>query len=218
MVTANQNSPEVLSEEILAEARRESEALVQGARKAAEDLLAKAAAEAAKVRQERLDQARGEAARRKELILATVSVESGRLRAARAEALLDSIHETVRQWLASRDRVEYREILVRLAVEALNRMAGDSFVVKLSVADQGLFGTGLADEIRRRAGRSPLNIGVTGDSAITENGVIVADAEGRQVWDNRLPARLQRLWPELRRLVAVNTSLLPGGGSKGDAA
>lgn len=217
MTTTNQNSPEALSEEILAEARRESDALIQGARRAAEDILAKATAEAAKVRQERLDQARGEAARRKELILATVSVESGRLRAARAEALLDSIHETVRQWLASRDRVEYREILVRLAVEALNRMAGDSFVVKLSVADHGAFGRGLADEICRRAGRSSLNITVAGEPSMTENGVIVTDAEGRQVWDNRLPARLQRLWPELRRLVAVNTSLLPGGGSKGDA-
>jgi len=37
--------------------------------------------------------------------------------------------------------------------------------------------------------------------------VIVRDAEGRQVWDNSLLARLERFWPVLRREIGVRTSL-----------
>jgi vacuolar-type H+-ATPase subunit E/Vma4 len=48
-------------------------------------------------------------------------------------------------------------------------------------------------------------------------GVIVHDAAGRQVWDNRLAPRLERLWPELRRQLAAQTGLLSPGESTGSA-
>ena len=37
-----------------------------------------------------------------------------------------------------------------------------------------------------------------------------------EIWDNRLLSRLERLWPELRRQIAIRTSLVekskPTGG------
>ena len=74
MATPNQNLPDVLSEEILAEAetrvRRNPPPRAAVNRKL---LLAAAKAEAEKIRRRKMDSAQAEAARRSELILATDS-------------------------------------------------------------------------------------------------------------------------------------------------
>ena len=204
-----------MREEILADARREGEEIVIRARQDAEVFLTSAAAEADQVRQERLDQARAEAARQSELILATVPVETGRLRAARVEALLESVYEEACQRLLAREGFEYRETVIALASHAISRMAGADFVVKLSEADQTILGDGLAEEIAHRVGR-PVSITISYEPDITGGGVVVEDAEARQVWDNRLVKRLERLWPELRRQIAVEATFVPKTGSGGD--
>jgi len=214
-MTMDQNSTEVLREEILAAARREGEEIVSRARQDAEVFLTSAVAEADRIRQEQLDQARAEAARQSELILATVTVETGRLRAARVEALLESVYEEACQRLVAREGFEYLETVIGLASHAISQMAGDGFVVKLSEADQTILGDGLAEEIAHRVGR-PVGIAISYEPGITEGGVIVEDTEARQMWDNRLVKRLERLWPELRRQVAVEATFVPKTGSGGD--
>ncbi len=211
----DQNSTEVLREEILAAARREGEEIVSRARQDAEVFLTSAVGEADRIRQERLDQARAEAARQSELILATVDVETGRLRAARVEALLESVYEEACQRLVAREGFEYLETVIGLASHAISQMAGVGFVVKLSEADQTILGDGLAEEIAHRVGR-PVSITISYELGITGGGVIVEDTEARQVWDNRLVKRLERLWPELRRQVAVEATFVPKTGSGGD--
>jgi vacuolar-type H+-ATPase subunit E/Vma4 len=204
----DQNSTEVLREEILADARREGEEIVIRARRDAEVILTGAVAEAERVRQEQLDRARAEAARQSALILATVTVETGRLRAARVEALLESVYEEACRRLLAREGFEYRETVVGLASHAISQMAGVGFVVKFSEADRTILGDDLAGEIAHRVGR-PVSIAVLHEPGITEGGVIVEDVEARQVWDNRLAKRLERLWPELRRQIAVEASFVP---------
>ena len=214
-MTMDQNSTEVLREEILAAARREGEEIVSRARQDAEVFLTSAVAEADRIRQEQLDQARAEAARQSELILATVTVETGRLRAARVEALLESVYEEACQRLVAREGFEYLETVIGLASHAISQMAGVGFVVKLSEADQTILGDGLAEEIAHRVGR-PVGIAISYEPGITEGGVIIEDTEARQMWDNRLVKRLERLWPELRRQVAVEATFVPKTGSGGD--
>ncbi len=215
MTQPGSNPQEVLREEILADARQQSEQILGKARQDAESLIAKAVAEAEKAHKERLDAARAEAARRKELILSTVPVEAGRRRSARIEALLQAIHDDAHERLLSRDGSDYRETLVVLSVDAVRRMNGNAFVVKLSPSDRASFGAGLAEEIARRDGRSPLTITLADDPSITGGGVIVQDVEGQHVWDNRLAARLERLWPQFRLQIAVQAGLVlvskPGG-------
>ena len=212
MSTTNQNSPDVLCAEILADAKRQSEEILQRAKTEAETTLAAASAEAEKIRRERRDQAQVEAARRKELILATVAVETGRLRSARVEALLESVREEIHRRLLARN-FDACETIIALAAEAIRRMPGNDFVLKISAADHAAFGDGLAGEIARRVGRPPLNLTMTADSAISDSGVIVQTADGFQFWDNRLLSRLERLWPELRRQIAMQTSLVSEHGS-----
>jgi len=216
--TSDPYPEKILTEEILAEARREQEQTIRRARQEAETLLAKAAAEAEKMRQERVTLARAEASRRKELILATVPVEVGRMRSARIEELLQSIREEGRRKLMACDGFDYRKTVIALAAEAIGRMAGDAFVVKLAAADHAAWDEELTEDIARRVGRSPLSITISDEPTITERGLIVQDIEGRQWWDNRLTARLKRLWPELRQQVAVGIFLEPESGLRGGGA
>jgi len=214
-MTTNQDSAGKLSAEILADARRRAEEIVVRAHKDAEAFLAGSASEADKVRKNIFDQARAEADRLSSLILATVPIEIGRQLLARVEALLESVHDEVCQRLVARDSVEYREIVIALASDAIRRMAGIEFVVKLSGTDQTIVDDGLAEDIVHRAGRS-VSISISHEEDIIGDGVIIEDARGRQVWDNRLLKRLERLWPELRRQIAAQAALVPQREAKGD--
>jgi vacuolar-type H+-ATPase subunit E/Vma4 len=215
MATPNQNLPDVLSEEILAEARRECGEITRRAQQESASLLSAAKAEAENIRREKLEAAQAEATRLSELLLATIPVEAGRLRSARIETILENIREEARRQLLARD-FDGHETVVALAAEAVRQMPGTDFVLKISPADHAAFGDKLADEIRQRAGRSPLNPTISADPVMTDGGVIVQDADGIRIWDNRLLSRLERLWPELRRQIAMQTSLVgknePDGG------
>lgn len=211
MKPSNQESQRALCQEILAEARGQADEILREARQEADAVLARATAEAASARQQRLDVAQALAAHRREQLLESVPLEIGRLRAERIEALLSSIHETVRQRLLAREGFDYPEALIALASEAISHMRGETFVVKLSPADRTALGEVVAEGIARRVARSPeFTLRLVPDPSITEGGVIVEDLGGRQVWDNRLPARLERLWPELRRGIVAGADLDSG--------
>jgi hypothetical protein len=81
---------------------------------------------------------------------------------------------------------EYREAVIGLASHAISQMAGVDFVVKLDATI--LFGDSLTDEIVRRVGR-PVSITISHEPGITGGGVVIEDAEARQIWDNRLGKR-----------------------------
>jgi vacuolar-type H+-ATPase subunit E/Vma4 len=215
-MTTNQNSTEKLHEEIFAEAQRESEEIIIHARQDAEIFLTSAGAVADRTRQERLDHARAEATLRSSLIRATIPVETGRLRTLRVETLLESVREEALRRLLTREGFEYRETVIVLAADAIRQMTGDIFTVKLSSSDQDILGDGLSEEITLRVGRA-VNITVSLEPDMTGSGVMVEDSEGRQVWDNRLLKRLERLWPELRRQIAIEAALVLKRGLGGDS-
>jgi vacuolar-type H+-ATPase subunit E/Vma4 len=161
--------------------------------------------------------ARAEAARQGELILAAIPVETGRLRTARVEAILEGIHAAARRQLLAL-QFDGHGTVVALAAEAIRQMPGTDFILKVAPADQTAFGGQLAGEIRQRTGRSPLNLTVATDPAMTNGGVIVQDAGNFRIWDNQLLPRLERLWPELRRQIAARTSLVENNQPAGGAA
>jgi vacuolar-type H+-ATPase subunit E/Vma4 len=89
-------------------------------------------------------------------------------------------------------------------------MDGTRFVLEISDSDNQALGEGWVYEVRRQAGRDGLDIATAPAQMKNQVGVLIRDAEGRQVWDNTLPARLERLWPALRRQLAVATGLVSG--------
>ncbi|MGB2998945.1 MAG: V-type ATP synthase subunit E family protein [Phycisphaerae bacterium] len=207
---------DVLREEILADARHQAERTLRRAKRDAENLVKQAQAGADKARQERLAAARTEAERRHNLILAAIPIEEARMRAARIEDILNRVREEARKRLLARDGFDYRETVIRLAAEAISRMAGKRFVLELAERDLGDLGDTLAGEVRRRSDRDELEISVAPEPAKIEGGVVVRDVEGRQVWDDSLAARLERLWPAARRAVA--SRLFPDEAQAADNA
>ncbi|MGB2755538.1 MAG: V-type ATP synthase subunit E family protein [Phycisphaerae bacterium] len=200
------NPQDVLREEILADARRQAERTVRRAEREAEDAHQKARKEADADRDSRLDAARREAERRHNLVLAAIPVEEARMRAQRVEEVLEAIRDEARARLLGRG-ADYRACLVRLAAEAVSNMAGERFVLELGAADLKAVGNGLADDVRKAVGRQGLQIAVAPEPVDIEAGIIVRDDDGRQVVDNSLAARLERLWPALR--LAIGARLVP---------
>ncbi len=208
-MTTNAESAEVMREEILAEARRQGREIIERAVRDAEAATARAAAEADAVRKEHVDRARAEAARQREMILATITVETGRLQAERIETLLESVRRDVRRLLLAHDGFEYRETVITLASHAIHRMAGETIVLRMSETDRIALGNGFIEDIGHRVGRPALSIAVSYEPGLADDGVVVEGAEAHQMWDNRLTKRLERMWPELRRHLAVQASFVP---------
>ena len=202
MTDPSRDPQKVLTDEILADARRQAERSVTRAQRDAKEILDKAQAQADAERAERLAAARDEADRRRRLALATVPVEVARMRARKAEAALQTICDEARRRLGAREGFDYRETVAALAADAAGRLEGDAVVLELAAADREALGAGLADEVRQRVGRDGLAVSIAAEAADIAGGVIVRDAEGRQVWDNSLDGRLKRLWPMLRREIA----------------
>lgn len=210
MTPPNQDSAGLLCAEILADAQRTADEILQRARDEAASVVAKADADAEAARKTQLDQARTEAARRSEMILATVPVETGRIRSVRINDLLETIREEIRQRLLAREGFDYRATIIAMVAGAIRRMAGDSFVVRLSVADRQQLGDSIAAAITAQVGRTPIILEFRDDDSI-QAGVVIQDNDGRQVWDNRLASRLDRMWPALQRQIAAHTGLVTGG-------
>jgi len=192
--------PEALCREILADARSRAQGIAREAARQAGALRTQAGEEAGRARQQRLEQARAEASRRVEAILATVPVEAGRMRSARVEELLQELYRRALERLAARDGYDYPAALHALVAQALAGMAGDAFVLRVAPGDGPV-----ARAIARQVSRSAPRLDVLEDASV-EGGVIVQDADGRQVWDDRLSARLARLWPDLRREIVARVA------------
>jgi vacuolar-type H+-ATPase subunit E/Vma4 len=201
MEAAAANASESLCTAILGQAQQAGQEVLRAARRQAELLTAQANTEAQQFQEAELSRIRIEAGRRRDLALATVPLELERERRAMIESELNSIHERARAELAARRGFDYRAAIVALAAEAIHQMAGEAFVVKLLPEDFPALEQDLVEAIQARLGPPQLTMALLADPALTGGGVMVQDPAGRQLYDNRLPIRLERLWPELRRQI-----------------
>ncbi|MFO7907087.1 MAG: V-type ATP synthase subunit E [Pirellulaceae bacterium] len=197
----------VLRDEILADARRQAKRVTRKAEQEAQAMLEKAKAESEEERHAKLAAAQAKVDHHRTMAMATVPVELGRMRSARVEQQLLKLHDRVCQKLDRGARGDYDQTLANLAAEALARMEGDTFVLELSSQDLAARGRTLPAAATRRAGRPDLAVTVSAEPADITGGVIVRDPAGRQVWDNSLRARLDRMWPLLRGQIAEGLGL-----------
>jgi len=202
-------NPEPLKRAILETAGRESAGLLAAASAEAGSVLTTAKELVSRERATRLKAALAEAARRREMLLASVPEEAGRLRARRLEALLDAIKaEALVRLKAEADGAGRAAVAAGLAARAISLMEGGRFIITLGAGETAEAG-GLAAEIERLAGRGPLEITFEEDPAL-DGGVLVRDGEGRQYWDNSFKARLERSWPILRGSLLADAGTGPG--------
>lgn len=185
-----------LVREVLETAQRESGGIVAAAEAEAGKIISDAEAAAGKVLREVTRAALAGVERRREMMLAALPGEEGRLRLERREAVLESVRkEAGRLIRAGASGAGGPAILAALAAAAVSRMEGKKFTVAVAPGAGGA--AGLPAEIERLAGRGPLEINVEEEAGLA-GGVIVRGVEGRQYWDNSFAARLERAWPGLR--------------------
>ena len=202
-MTPEEKTPEnLLREEIVADAKRQAERLLRRASKEAAGIAEKTKESADRERSKVLAAANQTASHRAELLRAKVPVEAGRYRAAHIEAQLDAIRET------ATDKLEKLPVtaplLVHLIGDAARTCGGGAFVVFLSQADRAVLEKSASwqKEAAREAGV---------DSTFTlsddflppaSRGPLLHSEDGTMICDNRLDARLGRLWPSLRCIIA----------------
>ena len=199
MTTSGKNPEDILRREILADARRQAERLLQKAHKDAEDLVAAAAKNVAAERETLMGEAADAAAKRADLILTKVPVEVARIHATRTEAVLNSVRDAVQTRLTTESLTPSR--LLSLVTDAVRLVDADC-VISLSKSDRLLLDQidGWTKTVADDCGHA---VDVA-DDPLPEGsmGPQVASRDGSRLCDNRLSARLDRMWPALRCAVA----------------
>jgi len=199
------DSEKVLSDEILADARRRGERAVKRAEADAKKLIEQALAEAKAVGDAALADVERRLARERQVFDASLLHDERMRRLAVQGRLLDETFDRALERLRSREGCDYRAVVVNLAVEAIGEIGGDAFVLRPDAADLESMGATLpadaAASARRKIGR---DVTVTAGPAAGRGiaGIIVESADGRRRVDNSFAERLRRMRDDLRFDVA----------------
>ena len=202
-VTPAEKTPEdLLREEIVADAKRQAERLLRKASKEVSELAAKSKETADKECAKVLANAKSTAAHRAELLCAKVPVEVGRYRAAHIEEQLNAVRESTAKKLEALPITA--ALLVRLIGDAAHTCGGGDFIVSLSKTDRSALEKNASwqKDAAREAGVD-CTFTLSGEMLPpASRGPLLTSADGTVICDNRLDARLARLWPSLRCIIA----------------
>ena len=208
MTDTEKQPQDVLREEIISDAQRQAKRTLQRARKEAAAIIETAEAELDAWRTAQMEQARTEAEHRRERIMASLPVETGRMRSDRIESLLQSVYDDACQQLENREGLDVRQMIIHLSAEAISSMTGSHFSITLSPIDLALLDEAGIAEIRERSERPDLELDIVAGPENKDVGPIISGSDGGELYDNRLPQRLERNWPALRREIALRTGLV----------
>lgn len=183
-----------LTETVLADARREAQALLEDARRRAEQTLADAEGRARSIEAQATaaGAAEGERARRSRVALAEIEVRQQRLRqrAALVQEVIDGALGRLAQALSGAEGEGFSVALVQRALRALG---GGRVRVQLRQQDR--------EGLRRLPTRPGTEL-LLGDDPALEAGVVVESADGRRVVRALLPDLARRREADLVAAVA----------------
>lgn len=196
---AKEDAQAKISEEILTDARTKAERILKAARREVEKMTKTAQDEAGQIEKETVEEADRRADALTRVIRASTEPAMRRIQLdVREKVLLDIISEA-RKALLNRDSQDYPQMLAALTAEAAELLGGGQLVAHISRQDFDRFGDGLSQRLQAR------DLGATIEVRSAEDiewGVIVRTADGTRQVDNTINARLQRIYPVLRRNVA----------------
>jgi vacuolar-type H+-ATPase subunit E/Vma4 len=185
-----------INEEILADARTKAERALRSARREAEKITKKAQDDAEQIEQEVINHARGRAEAQAKIIQTATEPARRRIKLDVREEVLLSVISDAKVRLLNRDSDDYGRTLTALTAEAAELLQDEGLTAYLSSEDYDKFGAALPGRLLG------LTLEVRPASQPLEGGVIVETADGRRRVDNSIEARLERIYPELRREIA----------------
>jgi V/A-type H+-transporting ATPase subunit E len=190
-------------EKILADAGKETSAILQKAREKREEKLAAVRSQASLARRALLNQAQAEAeAERNRLLTEATGKVRNLFLLARESAVEEAFRKTRELAGAFRNDPVYPEILLRLIGEAADAVRRPEMDVVLSPRDLAALGAGFDRRIEERllsryALRAAIALKTGGPD---EPGATVRSRDGRVSYDNTFSARWKRLAPRLRQV------------------
>ena len=195
----------VLSEEILADARRRAERTVKRAEREGKKLVDRVVKQAEAVRRRVLERGKERIERERQVSDSGLALEERMCRLKALGELLDEVFAEAMTRLLERRNRKYKALVTELAVEAVLAMTGDAFVLHLGKKDLASIKRGLRGEVtaavREMSGRT-VQVTIANAAAPIDAGVVVESADGRQRFDNSFAGRLERMKDDLRFEVA----------------
>lgn len=219
-------SADSLVEQILEDARRQAERKKKKAHRQAERIVEEAREEAEEERQSILEDADSRAEAEEKKLRAGISQEKRFLRQKALQELLEHVRERCLERLAAlRGEDDYREVLLGLAMDALDQMRGECFVLTLRAEDRERLGEDLADALPERAAEElnrDLEVRLSEETVEARGGLTLMREDGKEICDETFEGRMRRLWPELRHEVAdrltSSDAWQHAGAGRGEAA
>jgi len=201
-----QQSPEdVLTDEILSDARRRAERTVKRAEREGKKTVDAAVKRAEAVRDRLLEVAQRRLDRDEQVFASSLALEERMRKLKTQGALLDEVFAKAAERLEAGGDFDGADLVRKLTVEAVLAMTGDAFVLRLAGTDLPAMRTTLpteaAEAVKRTSSRE-VTLTCADESADIAGGVIVESADGAQHFDNSFTGRLARLKDKLRFEVA----------------
>ncbi len=208
----NSSSEEAIVEKILEDAQKQAKRILDGAERTAESQRKKADSEASKIREQTLDQAKVKAEMLRAKEIATARLEAKRILLDAREGIIRKAFAAIERELARlRKANEYRETLLRLALEAIAAVGGKQVKLVVSKEDEALVDEGFMTELEQRIAGGSSRAGVEIDLEVAQNledgGCIATSPDGRIVFDNTLKRRFERMKPTLRAMLIERLSV-----------
>lgn len=186
---------ELLCRAVAEEGQTEAEQMLARAKADAAEVIAAARDRADKEYQAELLARKSEAYAEAKRIVDSAELEVKKRIMALREQVTQEILQALEQRLqAFRKETPYVEFLLSALKEGFEHLPGREFVVKLNGAELGL----LEDELEKLAVEGSLQIDVKASSAC-EGGVRITTRDGRLLYDNSFAARLKRSENEIRQ-------------------
>ena len=196
---------ELLGSEVMADAERRAERIIQRAERDAEGIRRRGQQQGRGAAEEILQAARQRAEHASNAVLATVAVEAHKAELAAQEEAIDACLTAAYQQALEKDGYDYHTVLVELAAAAVVQMPGDRFRLCLMADDAQLRADGLPQQVeaavKERTGRT-VQVELAGEHPRIAGGCIVLSADGRLRYDNSFEGRLRRQRDLLRRVAA----------------
>lgn len=184
-----------LSDAVLNGARGDAEQILADARAKAEAIRQQAAEQAAAERAKIIEKASIEAERVRSQAIATTQLKARTIELEQREKLLDKVFQTAGEKLASAQQGnDYEKTAQRLLREALTQIGASSVKVHVDQATGKFITKSVIEHLSKE-----MNVKIQLSEPLTQGtGVVVETEDGHRQYDNTLETRLKRMRDTLR--------------------
>jgi len=192
---------ELLISSIISEAESKAAEIIDRAEKEARSIIAKANKEAELKKQEALKKAASEAESIKRRLLSGVHLEIKQRLLKERESLINRVIESLLKKLDKlRSHEDYGEVLREFILEGATALDTDEVIVCGSSAEKKILNASMLRKIEKYVKdkvKKDVSLKFSENSA-KEGGILLRTVSGDRSFDNRFPARIERILPDLR--------------------